>query len=100
MRLNIYSAVLVLRLASAALPPVPPPTPILTFSGAVLLPNVADYIGTGKVDHLEGTAAGLLFLSVKENNTVAVVDMRRRAFVTSLPVPAPQGVGKDMNAGQ
>ena len=69
----------------------------LTFTGAIALPAIANLIGATKFDHLIiDNASGLLFVSTKENNTVAVVSTLTRTFVASF-APAtgyflPQGL--------
>lgn len=71
---------------------------VLAFAGSIALPGVSDLIGATKFDHLVvDDATGTLFISAKENHTVAVVDLTTRAFVTSFAAaPAstflPQGL--------
>ena len=70
-------------------------TDVLKLAGAVTLPGVALLPNhAAKMDHLAADLdRGLLFIAVKENDTVAVVDLRTRAFVTSLQgVEQPQGL--------
>jgi len=65
---------------------------VVSYASAIALPGVTDATGTAKVDHnVLLDARGLLFLSVKENDTVAVIDLNAGAFLSSTPVPHPQG---------
>jgi len=82
-------------LLALALPIAAVPTNLLVYKGAIPLPGVRvldDH--EPKMDHLDADVGrGLLYVSVKENDTVAIVDMRARAFVGSIAgVADPQGL--------
>ena len=65
---------------------------LVTCKPSIPLPGVTDSADLKKVDHsvLVGT---YLFISVKQNNTVAVIDTSTSAFITSLgPIGFPQGI--------
>ena len=65
---------------------------LATLQGSIPLPGVSDAAKVKKLDHAAffGT---LLFISAKENNTIAVVDTASNTFVTSLgPIASPQGI--------
>ena len=77
---------------AAAQPPPAPTTAALTLAGSIALPGVANRIGAAKFDKL-ALAGGLLFVAVKENGTLAVVDTAAGAFVASIEgLEEPQGV--------
>jgi len=77
--------------ASALCAAASPADSLVTPRGAIALPGVTDAAGSGKLDH-SAFLGGLLFLAVKENDTLAVLDTDAGAFVTSLAVASPQGV--------
>ena len=55
------------------------------------LPGITDPTHLLKLDH-SCLAPPYLFLSAKENSTLSILDLDAGAFVTSLPIPFPQGV--------
>jgi hypothetical protein len=85
-------------LVSAA--PTPTAAPVaLALAGAVPLPGVGNVPGSGetdKLDHMDLYSAGatrLLFVAVKQNNSVAVVDANALTFIASIGgVTGPSGV--------